>query len=170
MLNFVLWGKLSPKSLEVHQTTFQLDIYCRKGLERRCPKYYKVFLSSFYMASVYLIITVTQTLSCLSLCLPLNFIVIAPHLGKKMKQTTWYYYYFNSKALKSIFHDKSIKQFLTESYSLLDQTNSIILELPKFVLDMFWRNKSVNKYFQLFSITVYLFSLSRLLLKTSPNN
>jgi len=88
-----------------------------------------------------------------------------------MKQTTWFYYYFNSKALKSIFHDNSIKQFLTECYTPLDQRSSTILKLPKeSVLDMFWGNKRVNKYFQLFSITIYLFSLSLLLLKTSPNN
>lgn len=122
---------------------------------------------------VCLIITVIQTLSCLSLCLPPNFRVIAPQLRKKMKQTTRYYYYYysNSKALKSIFHDNCIKQFLTECYSPLDQTRSIILKLPKeFVLDRFGGNKRVNKYFQLFSSTICLLSLLLVLLKPSPNN
>lgn len=117
--------------------------------------------------SVCLIITVTQTLSCWSLCLPPNFRVIAPQLGEKMKQTTRYYYdyYFNTEALKSIFHN-GIKQFLTEGYTPLHQTSSSILKWPKeFVLNMLWGNKRINKYFQLFSITIYLFFLSLLFLK-----
>lgn len=82
-----------------------------------------------------------------------------------MKQTTRYYYYFNTEALKSIFHN-DIKQFLTEGYTPLDQTSSSILKWPKeFVLNMFRGNKRINKYFQLFSITIYLFSLSFIFLK-----
>lgn len=104
-----------------------------------------MFFRSFHKVSVCLIITVTQTLSCWSLCLPPNFRVIAPQLGEKMKQTPQYYcYYFNKKAVKSIFHN-GFKHFLAEVYNSLDQTSSSISKWPKeFVLNIFWGNKRIN--------------------------